>query len=52
MARDAALSRNDGFNSIKIESQVNIANQVIWRTVVVAVFGLGLLSHKKPLASH
>ena len=47
---DFALSRNHGFLGIQVKGQIDIANEIIRRTVVVAVFGLGLLCHKKPLA--
>ena len=51
MARHLAHRRDNGFSGIQVKSQIDFANQVIRRTVVVAVFGLWLLCHRKPYAS-
>ena len=51
VAGDLALGRNNGFCGIQVKGQIDIANQILRRTIVVAVFGLGLLCHKKPFAS-
>lgn len=46
VAGDLALSRHNGFRGIQVKGQIDIANQILRLTVVVAVFGLGLLCHK------
>lgn len=46
VAGDLTLSRNNGFRGIRVKGQIDIANQILRRTIVVAVFGLGLLCHK------
>ena len=51
VARHLTHRRHDGFCGIQVKRQVDIANQVFRRTVVVAVFGLWLLCHRKPYAS-
>ena len=51
LARHLAYRRHDGFCGIQVEGQIDIAYQVIRRTVVVAVFSLWLLCHRKPYAS-
>jgi len=38
MAGHLAYRRDNGFCGIQVKSQIDIANQVIRRTVVVAVF--------------
>jgi len=38
MACHLAYRRDNGFSGIQVKSQIDIANQVIRRTVVVAVF--------------
>ncbi len=34
------------FAASEVKGQIDIANQILRRTIVVAVFGLGLLCHK------
>ena len=47
MTDSLAHCGDHGFFSIQVKGQVNISNLVIRRTIVVTVFGLWLLCHKK-----